>query len=91
MNRLWESEHPGQAEYLVPSQSTGLQGFQTVSTEISVLYRIGLTDEAALQAVYNVAELETLIREAAGRLVLRYFNSRTLDSVLGAKRASVAR
>jgi regulator of protease activity HflC (stomatin/prohibitin superfamily) len=90
LNRLWESAHPGQAEYLVPSQSTGLQGFQTVSTEISVLYRIGLTDEDALQAVYNVAELDALIREAAGRLVLRYFNSQTLDSVLGAKREKIA-
>ncbi len=90
LNRLWESAHPGQAEYLVASQSTGLQGFQTVSTEISVLYRVGLTDAQALQSVYTVAEPETLIKEAASRLVLRYFNSRTLEAVLGARRENIA-
>jgi regulator of protease activity HflC (stomatin/prohibitin superfamily) len=90
LNRLWESAHPGQAEYLVASQSTGLQGFQTVSTEISVLYRVGLTDAAALASVYSVADPETLVKEAASRLVLRYFNSRTLEAVLGAKRENIA-
>jgi regulator of protease activity HflC (stomatin/prohibitin superfamily) len=90
LNRLWESSHPGQADYLVASASTGLQGFQTVSTEISVLYRVGLTDADALQSVYTVADPEALVKEAAGRLVLRYFNSRTLDAVLGAKRDNIA-
>jgi regulator of protease activity HflC (stomatin/prohibitin superfamily) len=90
LNRLWESSHPGQAEYLVASTSTGLQGFQTVSTEISVLYRVGLTDADARHSVYSIAEPETLIKEAASRLVLRYFNSRTLEAVLGARRENIA-
>jgi len=92
LNRLWESSHPGQANYLVPSPSTGTgqQGFQTVSTEISVLYRVGLTDAQALDSVYTVAQPQELVTEAAGRLVLRYFNSRTLESVLGARRESIA-
>ena len=90
MNRLWESSHPGQAEYLVPSLSTGQQGFQAVSTEISVLYRVGLTDPAALQSVYSVADPESLIKDEASRLVLRYFNSRTLEAVLGARRENIA-
>jgi regulator of protease activity HflC (stomatin/prohibitin superfamily) len=92
LNRLWESAHPGQANYLVPSPSTGTgqQGFQTVSTEISVLYRVGLTDAQALDSVYTVAQPQDLVREAAGRLVLRYFNSRTLESVLGARRETIA-
>jgi regulator of protease activity HflC (stomatin/prohibitin superfamily) len=90
LNRLWESAHPGQANYLVPSTGTGQQGFQSVSTEISVLYRVGLTDTSALDSVYTVADPESLIREAASRLVLRYFNSRTLDTVLGARRENVA-
>ena len=90
LNRLWESSHPGQANYLVPSVGTGQQGFQSVSTEISVLYRVGLTDNAALDSVYTVAQPESLIREAASRLVLRYFNSRTLETVLGARRENVA-
>jgi regulator of protease activity HflC (stomatin/prohibitin superfamily) len=90
LNRLWESSHPGQAEYLVPSPSTGQQGFQTVSTEISVLYRVGLTDGAALQYLYSVADPSALVKEAASRLVLRYFNSRTLEEVLGARRENIA-
>ena len=90
LNRLWESSHPGQANYLVPSRGSGQEGFQSVSTEISVLYRVGLTDAAAMQSVYTVADPESLIRESASRLVLRYFNSRELDAVLGASRENVA-
>ncbi len=47
LNRLWESVHADQANYLVASQGTGEQGFQSVDTEICVLYRVGLTDAAA--------------------------------------------
>ncbi len=58
LNRLWETSHSGQDKYyyLVPSAGTGPQGFQTVATEISVLYRVGLTDAAARQSVYAVAD-----------------------------------
>jgi regulator of protease activity HflC (stomatin/prohibitin superfamily) len=90
LNRLWESAHAGQASYLVASPGTGQQGFQSVSTEISVLYRVGLTDAAALQSVYEVADTESLIREAGSRIVLRFFNSRTLLAVLGERRDNVA-
>ncbi len=90
LNRLWESSHPGQAGYLVPSRGTGSQGFQSVSTEISVLYRVGLTDAAAMQSVYSVADPESFIKESASRLVLRYFNSRALEAVLGERRENVA-
>ena len=54
---------------------TGPQGFQSIATEIRVLYRVGLTDSAALQSVYSVADPQSLIRDDAGRLVLRFFNS----------------
>lgn len=90
LNRLWESSHPGQAYYLVPSTGTGPQGFQFVATEIRVLYRVGLNDAAALQSVYTVADPESLIRDEAGRLVLRLFNSQTLEEVIGARRENVA-
>ncbi len=91
LNRLWESSHPGQAYYLVPSTGgTGPQGFQFIATEISVLYRVGLNDSAALQSVYTVADPESLVRDEAGRLVLRLFNSQTLEAVIGARRENVA-
>ncbi len=90
LNRLWETAHADQAHYLVPSPSTAAQSFQSVSTEIYVLYRVGLTDTAALHSLYTLADPESLIREAASRLVLRYFNSRTLDEVIGARRDNVS-
>ncbi len=90
LNRLWESAHPGQAHYLIASVGSGQQGFQSIATEISVLYRVGLSDEAALQSNYAVADPESLIRQAGSRMALRYFNSRTLEAVLGASRETVA-
>jgi len=90
MNRLWETVHPDQAQYLVPSRGTGEQGFQSVDTEIFVLYRVGLTDRAALESLYAVADPNALVRDVANRVVLRYFNMRTLEAVLGASRQNVA-
>ena len=90
LNRLWESAHADQAHYLVPSPGTAQQSLQSVSTEIHVLYRVGLTEDAALHSLYTVADPQSLIEEAASRLVLRYFNSRTLDDVIGARRENVA-
>jgi regulator of protease activity HflC (stomatin/prohibitin superfamily) len=91
LNRLWETAHADQAHYLVASAGTGMQGFQSVDTEIYVLYRVGLTNQAALRSIYTVSDPESLVREAASRLVLRYFNSRTLDEVLySAQRSDVA-
>lgn len=88
LNRLWESAHADQAHYLVPSP--GAQSFQSVATEIYVLYRVGLTDAAAKESIYTVANPESLIKSAASSLVLRYFNSRTLDEVIGARRENVS-
>ncbi|HEY2590973.1 MAG TPA: SPFH domain-containing protein, partial [Steroidobacteraceae bacterium] len=88
--RLWESAHADQAHYLVPSPGSGAQSFQSVATEIYVLYRVGLTDAAAKESIYTVANPESLIKSAASSLVLRYFNSRTLDEVIGARRENVS-
>lgn len=82
MDRLWETAHEDEAHYLVASLSRGQQGFQAVSTEIHVLYRTGLTDQDALASIYSVADPETLVRETAGRLVLNYFDSHTLEQLL---------
>ena len=89
LNRLWETAHADQAHYLVASHGTG-QAFQSVDTEIYVLYRVGLSNEDAEQSIYTVSDPEALIRDDASRLVLRYFNSRTLDQVLYAQREDVA-
>lgn len=89
-NRLWTSVHPDQAYYLVPSRGTGQLGFQSVDTQVFVLYKVGLTDQAALQSLYTAADPRTLIRDVANRVVLRYFDTRTLSGVLGARVQDVA-
>ncbi len=90
LNHLWAAANPAEATYLVASQSADQQGFQAVTAEIRVQYRIGLTDAQALQSVYGVADSTTLVKEAANRLVGQYFASHTLDSVLGERRETLA-
>ena len=93
MNQLWDTAHLTEAQYLVASpavsQGAGEQGFQAVSSEIRVLYRTGLTDQAAMQVVYAVAEPEMVVRQEASRLATRYFSSHTLDMVMGGQRESL--
>ena len=89
-NRLWEQAHPEEVELLIASAASGRESFQSVSADLRILYRVGLTDEAALRAAYASANPETLVRSAAGRAVADYFVGRTLDQVLGADRAAMA-
>ena len=90
-NHLWDTADPAEAEYLVGSQSgAGVQGFQVVDAEIHVVYRTGLTDADAMAAVYGAADPETLVGEAASRVVSLYFASHTLDQVMGAQRDTLA-
>jgi regulator of protease activity HflC (stomatin/prohibitin superfamily) len=89
-NRLWEQAHPEEVELLIASAANGRESFQSVSADLRILYRVGLSDEAALRAAYASANPETLVRSAAGRAVADYFVGRTLDQVLGADRAAMA-
>ncbi len=89
LNRLWETTHATEAEYLVASAAEGQQNFQMVNTEILVLYRTGMTNVAAMQAVYGSADQATIVQEEADRLALLYFSSHTLDAVLGAERETL--
>jgi regulator of protease activity HflC (stomatin/prohibitin superfamily) len=88
-NRLWDTAHATEAEYLVASQTAGQQGFQAVNAEILVLYRTGLTDAAARQAVYGSADQATVVGQEADRLATRYFSSHTLDGVMGGQRQAL--
>jgi regulator of protease activity HflC (stomatin/prohibitin superfamily) len=81
-DRLWDTSHPGEASYLIASQSQGKQSFQIVNIDLRVVYRIGLSDAAAKQAAYAVADPEALIRAIAGQLLVRYFARYTLLDVL---------
>ena len=59
--------------------------------DVRFIYRIGLGDDAAMAATYNSADLPTLIRNTAGRVLVEDFASRTLDGVLSEKRDALAR
>jgi regulator of protease activity HflC (stomatin/prohibitin superfamily) len=85
-DRLWNRPHPGETTYLIASPTASGQGFQRVDVDLRLITRIGLSDAAALQAAYGVADPDALVRATAGRLLARYFASRTLAGVLGEDR-----
>ena len=89
-NRLWDVYHPMEKAQLIASQEKSGQSFQIVDLDIRFVYRIGLSDEAALDATYNTTDLPALIRSTAGQVLVHEFASRTLDSVLGEGRTALA-
>ena len=90
-DRLWDQVHPSEVSYLLASrESDGRQGFQTVSVDVRVLYRIGLDDPSALRAAYAVQAPDALVRVEAGRLLARVFAGDVLADVLGAGREGLS-
>jgi regulator of protease activity HflC (stomatin/prohibitin superfamily) len=85
-DRLWDASHPSEQSYLIASQSNGQQSFQIADADLRVVYRVGLTDEAALNSAYRVANPETLIMASTGQLLVRYFARYTLLDILGQSR-----
>ena len=103
-DRLWETAQPDEITLVIASDTntgdtntgdtiTGdtnnRQSFQSISADLRVLYRIGLSDADARQAAYATAQPEALVRALAGRVVAQYFAARTLGAVLGANRDAV--
>jgi regulator of protease activity HflC (stomatin/prohibitin superfamily) len=85
-DRLWDASHPSEASYLIASESQGKQSFQIVNIDLRVVYRVGLSEAAAKDAAYAIAEPEALIRAIAGQLLVSYFAHNTLLDVLGQSR-----
>ena len=75
---------------VIASSSGDKQSFQIVNMDVRFVYRIGLTDQAALAATYNSADVPTLIRSTASRILVHDFASRTLDELLGEQRTRLA-
>ncbi len=84
-DRLWDAPHPGEAEYLVASPGLGGQGFQAVSADLRVLWRVGPTAAQARDFLYGAADPDATVRADAARLATRFFAARTLDALLGAE------
>lgn len=89
-NRLWDASHVNDKSQVIASSSGDKQSFQIVNMDVRFVYRIGLSDQAALAATYNSADVPTLIRSTASRILVHEFASRTLDELLGEQRTSLA-
>ncbi|MBC3373089.1 protease modulator HflK [Pseudomonas sp. SWRI92] len=89
-NRLWDASHVNDKSQVIASRRGDQQSFQIVNMDVRFVYRIGLTDAAALAATYNSADVPALIRSTASRILVHEFASRTLDGLLGADRVSLA-
>jgi regulator of protease activity HflC (stomatin/prohibitin superfamily) len=89
-DRLWDRPHAGETTYLIASPATAGQGFQRVDVDLRLITRVGLSDTAALQAAYGVADPDALVRATAGRVLVSYFSARTLAGVLGEDRETFA-
>jgi regulator of protease activity HflC (stomatin/prohibitin superfamily) len=86
-DRLWDASHPSEQSYLIASEANGQQSFQIADADLRVVYRVGLSDAAAMDSIYRVANPETLIMATTGQLLVRYFSRYTLLDVIGQSRA----
>jgi regulator of protease activity HflC (stomatin/prohibitin superfamily) len=89
-NRLWDATHVSETSQIIASQSEGKQSFQIVNMDIRFVYRIGLSDQAALDAAYRTVDVPALLEAVAGRVLVHDFAVRTLDDVLGEGRVAIA-
>jgi regulator of protease activity HflC (stomatin/prohibitin superfamily) len=89
-NRLWDASHVNDKSQVIASSRADKQSFQIVNMDVRFIYRIGLSDEAALAATYNSADVPMLIRSTASRILVHDFASRTLDGLLGEDRVGLA-
>ncbi|WP_460119546.1 protease modulator HflK [Pseudomonas sp. S2_C03] len=89
-NRLWDASHANDKSQVIASSRADKQSFQIVNMDVRFVYRVGLTDQAALAATYNSADVPTLIRSTASRILVHDFSSRTLDGLLGEDRVGLA-
>ncbi|CAN7559894.1 protease modulator HflK [Rhizobium rhizogenes] len=89
-NRLWDASHISEKSQIIASGNGGEQSFQIVNMDVRFVYRIGLSDQAAMKAAYRVADLPVLIENTANRVLVHDFARRTLNDVLSEGRLSLA-
>ena len=89
-DRLWDGTHPAETTYLIASEEAGQQGFQIIDLDLRLIWRLGLSDEAALQAVANDADPDRLVRSVAAQVLVQSFAHRSLTDLLTADREALA-
>lgn len=85
-NRLWDATHVNDKSQVIASGQGGRQGFEIVNLDVRFVYRIGPSDQQVLAAAYHTADIPSLIRSTASRVLVHTFASRTLDELLGEQR-----
>ena len=88
-NRLWDSSN-ADISYLVAREREGRQSFETVSVDLRVLYRIGLSPTAAKSALYRIDDPAALLLALSRRLVAHFFAAETLAGVMDERREQIA-
>jgi regulator of protease activity HflC (stomatin/prohibitin superfamily) len=90
-DRLWDSTHEEEGSYLVASDANGRQSFEAVDIDLSVVYRIGLSDDDALQAAYHIDAPEAAVQAVSGQILARYFARYVIGDILGQNREAFIR
>lgn len=90
-NRLWDSTHAFDSTQVIAGQSTERESFQVMNVDARFVYRVGPSDADALAASYQVADVPGLLRDIAGRALIRQFSSDTLSAILGEPQDQMAK
>ncbi|AQS85987.1 MAG: SPFH domain-containing protein [Acetobacter aceti] len=88
-NRLWENASDA-ASYLVARSNDGQAGFEALTINLRILYRVRLSDQGAMDALYNVSSPNELVRSLARHDLVTFFASETLDGVMATRRDKMA-
>ena len=76
---------------MIAGADGGRQGFQIVNMDVRFIYRIGMSDAAALAATYQSTDIAQLLRSVANRVLVHDFAGRSLDGLLGTEREALGR
>lgn len=96
VDRLWSQTHPTEGNYLIPAPpragatATDEESFELVTADVRVAWRVGLDDESARRALFQVADGDQLVRALSGRLLVHDFATRPLAKVIGDDRDRLA-
>ncbi|MEW7313351.1 protease modulator HflK [Buttiauxella gaviniae] len=90
-DRLWDAIHSFDKAQIIASQSDSQQSLQIINSDVRFMWRIGLTDNAALAATYHSTNLPELIRTTANQVLVHQFSSLTLEQLLSEQRNELAR
>ncbi|POZ60121.1 SPFH domain-containing protein, partial [Chromobacterium alticapitis] len=89
-DRLWDGSHSAETMQLIASGQGERQTTQLMALDVRLVYRLGLSDSAALDS-YRQTDAPGLLRDIAGQIILHAFAARQLDALLGTELAGVSR